>query len=318
MSKCDVVIMGGSLAGAACARELERQGIEAIAFERDYFPRRKVCGGFLSPGAVDCIKSLGLLDQVLRAGAVEVTSARVHIGNAQIDVPFERSGLGISRLTLDEILARSPRVHQGHAVRDVSRLNGGFVVEGIHCAAVVDASGKLGRFTKRQAEPEFGIQYVEPQSQGSVLAFSFFDDGYGGSVSVEGGRSNCCFLIKRDALEKYTGRPDCLVTGPLAYDRLPGEFIAIGDAAGMLDPACGDGMRHALETGILAARVIAAGVRRRANYDEMKSEYESEWQRRWWLKRAFGAGMRKLLARPALFSAAIQIAPARLVKRLWS
>lgn len=317
MNKRDVVIIGGSLAGAACARELERQGIDAIAFERDYFPRRKVCGGFLSPGAVECIKHLGLLHEVLRAGAVEVTSARVRIGNAHIDVPFERSGLGISRLTLDEILARSPCIQQGHTVGEVSRLNGGFVVEGIHCAAVVDASGKLGRFTKRHAEPEFGIQYLEPQSRGSVLSFSFFDDGYGGSVSVEGGGSNCCFLIKKDALQKYT-RPGCLVTGPLAYDRLPGEFIAIGDAAGMLDPACGDGMRHALETGILAARVIAGGLRRRAGYDEMKSEYESEWQRRWLLKRAFGAGMRKLVMWPALFSAAVQIAPARLINRLWS
>jgi len=317
MNKRDVVIIGGSLAGAACARELERQGIDAIAFERDYFPRRKVCGGFLSPGAIECIKSLGLLDDVRRAGAVEVTSARVRIGNSRMNVPFERPGLGISRWALDEIFARTARVEQGHSVDEVTRSKDGFVVDGISCTAVVDASGKLGRFTRRRGVPEFGIQYVEPQSQGAVLEFSFFDDGYGGSVSVEGGRSNSCFLIKKDALQKYTTRPDCLVTGPLAYNRLPGEFIAIGDAAGMLDPACGDGMRHALETGRLAALVIAAGLRRRAPYDEMKSEYESEWHRRWWLKRAFGARMRKLLERPALFSAAVQIAPARLINRLW-
>ena len=49
----DVVIIGGSLAGAACVRELARRGIDAVAFERDRFPREKVCGGFLSPGAVD-------------------------------------------------------------------------------------------------------------------------------------------------------------------------------------------------------------------------------------------------------------------------
>jgi menaquinone-9 beta-reductase len=317
MTKHDVVIIGGSLAGAACARELQRQDIDAIAFERDRFPRRKVCGGFLSPGAVDCIKHLGLLEEIRHAGAVDVTSARVRIGNTQIDVPFERSGLGISRFVLDEILATA-HVEQGHDVREVRRVSGGFIVDGIHCAVVVDASGKLGRFTKRQPVPEFGVQYVESQSQGSVLAFSFFEDGYGGSVSVEGGRSNCCFLIKKDALDKYTARADCLVTGPLAYDRLPGDFIAIGDAAGMLDPACGDGMRHAFETGLLAARVIAAGIQRHAAYDEMKSEYESEWQRRWLMKRAFAAGMRKLVTRRLLFSAAVQIAPARLIKRLWS
>ena len=168
------------------------------------------------------------------------------------------------------------------------------------------------------AAEEFGIQYFEDRSCGNLLDFWLLEDGYGGSVSIEGDRSNSCFLVRKDALRRYLDRHDCIVTGPIAYDRLPGDYIAIGDAAGMLDPACGDGMRHALETGILAAHVIAAGIRRHASYGEMKSEYESEWQRRWLMKRAFAAGMRKLLKRPLLFSAAVQIAPARLLNRLWS
>src|SRR2546428_7114868 len=101
MSKHDVVIVGGSLAGAACARELERQGIDAVALERDRFPRRKVCGGFLSSGAVDCVGRLGLLDEVLKAGAVEVSSARVRVDNLEVEIPLERPGLGISRSALD-------------------------------------------------------------------------------------------------------------------------------------------------------------------------------------------------------------------------
>src|SRR5262249_34562563 len=109
---------------------------------------------------------------------------------------------------------------------------------------------------------EFGIQYTEAEPESSVLDFEFFEDGYGGSVSVEGGRRNRCFLIKKDALGRYLDRPDCLVTGPLAYDRIPGRFIGIGDALGMVDPFCGEGMRHAMETGVLAARVVAAGLRR--------------------------------------------------------
>ena len=56
MKRVDVVVIGGSLAGAACVRELWRSGIDAVAFERDSFPREKVCGGFLSPGAVDLLQ----------------------------------------------------------------------------------------------------------------------------------------------------------------------------------------------------------------------------------------------------------------------
>jgi flavin-dependent dehydrogenase len=314
MNHHDVVIIGGSLAGAVCARELSRRGVDAIALERDRFPRRKVCGGFLSPAAVECARRLDLLDDVLKSGAIEVKSARVRIKDVDVKIPFDRPGLGISRSALDDIFARAARVQQGHTVREVRRSNGGFTVDGICCSVVIDASGKLGRFTKRQSVGEFGIQYVEPQPSSSVLDFWFFEDGYGGGVSVESGYSNYCFLIQKDALPKYIDRADCLVTGPLAYDRLPGDFIAIGDAAGMLDPFSGEGMRHALETGLMAARVVAAGMRRRASYDEMKWEYESQWERRWAMRRALGAGMRRLRKH---LDTGLKLVPAWLVNRIW-
>ena len=109
-----------------------------------------------------------------------------------------------------------------------------------------------------------------------------------------------------------------MVTGPLAYDKLPGEFIAIGDAAGMVDPFCGEGMRHALESGICAARVVAAGLRRQASYEEMKWQYEADWERRWGVKRALGAMVReKLLLHPRLFSGVIRRTPSWVINRLW-
>jgi flavin-dependent dehydrogenase len=315
----DVVVIGGSLAGAACVRELERLGFDAIALERDRFPRRKVCGGFLSPGAVQAIAHLGLLNQLLNAGAVFVRSARISVHGVEVEIPFDRPALGISRNVLDEIVARGARVRQGHLVHEVRRCDSGFIVDGIGCSVVIDASGKLGRFTKRRRADEFGIQYSEPGQQRSVLDFRFFKDGYGGGVSVEGGRSNWCFLITKSGLQKYLGRSGCLVTGPLAYDRLPGEFIAIGDAAGMVDPFCGEGMRQALESGVTAARVVAAGIRRGARYEEMKWEYEAEWERRWGVKRALGAFVReKLLPHPWLFSSVVGRMPAWVMNRLWA
>ena len=314
MSRYDVIIIGGSLAGAACARELERKGIEVLALERDYFPRRKVCGGFLSPGAVQCIGHLGLLNKVLDAGAVQVRSARVRAGSVDIDIPFECPGLGISRRVLDTVFAEGTCVQQGYTVQKVHRCAGGFSVDAMHCRVVIDATGKLGRFTKRRNTDDFGVQYTEPQSLGGVLDFWFFEDRYGGGVSIEGGESNFCFLVKKDALPKYLDRPGCLVTGPLAYDRLPGDFIAIGDAGGMLDPFSGEGMRHAMETGMLAARIVAVGLRRQAAYEEMKWEYEAECQRRWALRRALGAGMRRVQKH---FSTGLKLAPKWLVNRIW-
>jgi flavin-dependent dehydrogenase len=317
MTQHDVVIIGGSLAGAACGRELERLGIDAVALERDRFPRAKVCGGFVSPGAVKCLEQLGVLADVRAAGAVEVSAALVAVGRDEIEIPFQRPGLGVSRSTLDGVLARGAQVRQGCSVREVKAEGRGFRVDEIACSAVIDASGKLSRFTKRRPVEEFGVQYLGDRRCGSMLEFSFFDDGYGGTISVEGGKSNSCFLIKKDGLRRYLGRRDCLVTGPLAYERVPGEVIAIGDAAGMVDPFCGEGMRHALETGMLAAQVVARGIRAGAYYQEMKLQYESAYKSRWAARRALGAMIRRLVSHQRVFASVLRATPAWLLNRIW-
>src|SRR5262249_13936139 len=153
--------------------------IDAIALERDRFPRRKVCGGVLSPGAVESLEQLELLEEVLNARAGEGGFARVPDGGIEVEIAFGRPAFGVFRNVLDDILARGARVQQGVPVRSVKRCNAGFDVDGFRCSVVIDASGKLGRFTKRQRVDEFGIQYSEAQSRGSVLDFSFFEDGYG-------------------------------------------------------------------------------------------------------------------------------------------
>ncbi len=326
MNTHDVVIIGGSLAGAACARELARRGVDAVALERDSFPRDKVCGGFISPGGVDCLDRLGVLDRVRAAGAVEVKSARIRAGARDLWMPFEKSGLGISRGALDAIVADHPGVKTGCHVHRVRREGDGFVVEtgtgDIRCAVVIDAAGKLSRFTPRASTVEhveqFGIQYFEPAGCGAVLEFSFSTGVYGGAVSVEGGRSNFCFLINREKLPEHLGKPGQLVTGPVAYERVPSGYIAIGDAAGMVDPFCGEGMRHALDSGMMAARIVARGIAARKSYEEVRWDCEREWLRRWERKRLVAAGLRRVMQYPALFAAGLPVAARSVLRELWA
>jgi flavin-dependent dehydrogenase len=321
MRKHDVIVIGGSLAGGACVRELERLGVDAVAFERDRFPRAKVCGGFVSPGGVDCLEQLGVLDEVRTAGATEVSSAKVRVDSLEVEIPFERAGLGISRNALDEIVARKTPVEQGRAVTKVLHKGSDFIVSGPEieavCGVVIDAAGKLSRWTRRAALDEFGVQFSDGGTRLGILDFWFFEDGYGGGVSVEGGRGNYCFLINKDKLTGYLSRPGCLVTGPLAYEKVPGDFIAIGDAAGMVDPFCGEGMRHALDSGMVAARIVARGLRSGAGYDEIRREYEFEWSRRWSRKRAAGAVMRGILRNRKLLSRALRLNPAWFLNWFW-
>lgn len=320
MKRVDVAIVGASLAGAACVRELSRRGIDAIAFDRDLFPREKVCGGFLSPGAVDILDELEVLDAVRAAGAVEVRSAHVRFGDVDARFELPRPGLGISRRALDEILANHSGVRHG-AVLDVRPDSGGFRLQfedgDVSARVVVDAAGKLSRFTERVEVNQFGVQFYEPESHEDVLDFWFFRDGYGGAVTVEGGRSNACFLIDKDALPRYLSKPGCRVTGPVAYDRRESDFIAIGDAAGMIDPFCGEGMRHALDTGRLAAQVVADGLAGGVSYEAMRRGYERERTRRWSGKRRIGSAVRALLKYPKVAATGFGWRPEWFLGRLW-
>lgn len=322
MRKIDVVIIGGNLAGAACARELARLGIDAVAFESHRFPRDKVCGGFVSPGGVDCLDALGLLSAVQQAGGVTVDRARINAGGTDVDVAFAKKGIGISRRTLDAVLASSAPVQQGCAVRQVKITDDGFVVEtsqgDTRCFVLIDAAGKLSRFTRRVASPEFGVQYFRPEPRGSTLDFWFFQDGYGGAVSVDGAQSNFCFLIKKDRLAPYISRPGCRVTGPVSYASCSSPYVTIGDAAGMLDPFCGEGMHHALDSGITAAKIVANGLRNKKTHAEMKCAYELEWRRRWGAKRELLRLMRWALHRPWIFRAGIRWNPVWFLNRLWA
>src|SRR5512132_1509645 len=45
----DALVVGGSLAAAACAKRLVDAGRETVVIERKLLPRHKICSGILSP-----------------------------------------------------------------------------------------------------------------------------------------------------------------------------------------------------------------------------------------------------------------------------
>jgi len=325
MKTIDVAVIGGSLAGAACVRTLTRAGIDAIAIERDRFPREKVCGGFLSPGAVEILGELELLDKVHAAGAVDVRSARVRSAGLEVEIPFRQSGLGVSRRKLDSVLGDHRGVQHGNVLsaerqpdgRFRLRLSGQSDGSEIFARVLIDAAGKLSRFAKTVPSPQFGVQFYEEESRGDVMDFWFFADGYGGTVGIEGNRSNSCFLIRRDALPRYVGKPGALVTGPVAYSARHSDFMAIGDAAGMIDPFCGEGMHHALDTGVTAASAVIRGLDRGWSYSEMRRFYEVERNRRWGRKRRLARAARFALQSAPLRTAGLRLNLEWLVEKFW-
>jgi hypothetical protein len=199
----------------------------------------------------------------------------------------------------------------------VRSAGGGFAVEvrpqdgppeSVSARVVVDAAGRFSRFTPRRGGAMFGVQWPGAVDPGPVLEFGVFAWGYGGTVAVEGGRSNSCFLVGRPALRRFLDSGACRVTGPIACDAAPGPWLAIGDAAGMVDPFSGGGMHHALATGEEAAAVIAAGLGKGWSYAEIRNRYEAATTEDWKARRRLGAWLRRWIDR----SMALRLASAGL------
>src|SRR5690349_17587001 len=59
-----ILIGGGSLAGMACAIRLHQLGLENCVLDKSHFPRSKLCGEFLGPGALAMLHRLKLLELI--------------------------------------------------------------------------------------------------------------------------------------------------------------------------------------------------------------------------------------------------------------
>lgn len=101
----DVVIVGGSLAGAATAIHLANRGRRVLILEQDAFPRRKVCGEGLLPMGTRELARLGVL-QAVAANGEALRKIRFEAGGQAVEAPFSatETGLGVRRTVLDGVL----------------------------------------------------------------------------------------------------------------------------------------------------------------------------------------------------------------------
>lgn len=120
----DVIVAGAGPAGAVTGLLLARAGARVLIVDRDEFPRDKLCGDTLNPGAVALLASLGLdggpLARARRLGGMLVSGPRVTI---RAQYSRGRTGLAVTRRDLDAWLLDA-------AIRAGAQFEGGLVVRG--------------------------------------------------------------------------------------------------------------------------------------------------------------------------------------------
>lgn len=281
------VIIGGGLAGAAAGIDLARAGHAPLLLEREREPHNKICGEFLSGEAVAALSALG--QDVRALGAVPITRVELWAGSRTAAARLPFPAVSLSRRVLDWALLGTAQqagvtVERGTHVRSLDDLDGPILL----------ASGKhdVRGHPRPPGRDEIGFkQYFAAPALAQQLAGTvrvvFFDGGYAGLQPVEGGRLNLCLLVDgphyRDLgdwsalLARLCREPGLaalaaatpLLSRPLAISRVPYGHLArpagdgvwrLGDQAAVIPSFCGDGMAIALESGRMAAAMLAAGA----------------------------------------------------------
>jgi len=212
------LVVGAGPAGAVAALVLARAGVHVRLIERSEFPRHKLCGDTLNPGALSILDRLGLGDRV-RAHAIPISGMLVtgpRGARVACDYPHGLTGAAITRRDLDAALvdaAIAAGVEFMPAVRVRDGVNEtGLRVTGVRLArrsermtarVVIAADGRrstlafgfnLTRFADAPKRWAFGAYFSDVAGVTTRGEMHVRTDGYIGVAGLGGGITNVCVV----------------------------------------------------------------------------------------------------------------------------
>jgi flavin-dependent dehydrogenase len=225
--KYDALIIGGGPAGATAALILARNGWSVALVERGTYPRRRVCGEFISATNLPLLHDLGIAQFFTSHAGPEVRRVGLFAGDEVLTaaMPEARSAFGkwgraLGREHLDLALAdlavaNGARIWQDTSAVALRRSNDGFVCD-IKSRNPNRLEGRLAIVANGSWEQTFMPQRLRAHKPTDMLAFKahftgcdlatdlmpllVFRGGYGGLVNSDGGRVTLSYCIRRDAL----------------------------------------------------------------------------------------------------------------------
>ena len=242
----DAIVVGAGPAGATAAALLAQAGWRIALIEKTSFPRRKVCGEFISATTWPLLRQLGIAGSLLEIAGPVVRRVGLYAGDVMISAELsaptglaDEGGRALGREHLDTLLLQRAAelgadIWQPWALSGFAANGGGY-----DCTIVEKGGGQTRDLRSRLiiaahgswesgAMPTQALRYPPLASDlfgfkahftnsalpTDLMPLIAFPGGYGGMVHTDCGRVSLSCCIRRDQLARCRQRLPHAKAGP--------------------------------------------------------------------------------------------------------
>lgn len=235
--KYDALIIGSGPAGGTAAALLAKAGWSVAVVEKAKFPRRKVCGEFISATSIPLFHELGIAQPFFELAGPEVRKVGLFAWETILTSAMPRPknsnemwGRALGREHLDTLLltgaaAAGAQVWQPCTAMELRRDNESFICKiaageagkELRARVVIAAHGSWERGALptqtiyRAHRPydmfAFKAHFRECDLPPDLMPLVVFPGGYGGMVHSDSGRVSMSCCIRRDSLQRLRREP---------------------------------------------------------------------------------------------------------------
>lgn len=290
-----ILIIGGGVAGLSALNRFADLGVSATLVEAGSYPSHKICGEFFSP---ECLPQLEAWE-IVPAALIHKISL-----NKTVDFCLPIAAGSISRFEFDYTLAQRAinkgcKILENTQVIDIKKEGSRYKVnlsigEPLFANEVIVGTGRL--FQNEAFVPRYiGFKKHCEDATLDHLQMHLIPGGYMGVSPIGNGKVNMACLMKMP----FNGPLDsswltCKVPefGIKKTPLLPNIYF-VGDAAGTIPPASGDGLAMGIASGVMAADYALKG--------DWKG-FRKAWKKEFTIRIYWGRVLHQIFLRPSLAS----------------